>query len=114
MPKSAIGIYYGNTGNIQINGSTVVSASSWPHNTTMALALDLDNGKAYFGRHNVWQNSAEILQVVRGQMVEYPYRQLVQVLGFLQLMLLILMVVVWDIKSWWLYSINTMIKCSIR
>jgi hypothetical protein len=54
---NAIG-YYGNNGNIQISGSQVVSASSWPHNTTMALALDLDNGKAYFGRHNVWQNSA--------------------------------------------------------
>jgi hypothetical protein len=25
----------------------------------MALALDLDNGKAYFARHNVWQNSAD-------------------------------------------------------
>ncbi len=51
--------YYGNTGNIQISGTTVVSASSYPHNTTMALALDLDNGKAYFARHNVWQNSAD-------------------------------------------------------
>ena len=52
--------YYSYDGNIFYNASNTSYGSAWANETnTMAIALDMDNGKVYFARANVWQNSGD-------------------------------------------------------
>ena len=52
--------YYSYNGNIYQNASNASYGSAWANETnTMAIALDMDNGKVYFARANVWQNSGD-------------------------------------------------------
>ena len=52
--------YYSYSGNIFYNATNASYGSSWANETnTMAIALDMDNGKVYFARANVWQNSGD-------------------------------------------------------
>ena len=52
--------YYSYNGNIYQNASNASYGSTWANETnTMAIALDMDNGKVYFARANVWQNSGD-------------------------------------------------------
>ena len=52
--------YYSYNGNIFYNASNASYGSAWANETnTMAIALDMDNGKVYFARANVWQNSGD-------------------------------------------------------
>jgi len=52
--------YYSYSGNIFYNATNASYGSSWANETnTMAIALDMDNGKVYFARSNVWQNSGD-------------------------------------------------------
>ena len=53
--------YYSYDGNKAVNGATSASyGSAWANETnTMAIALDMDNGKVYFARANTWQNSGD-------------------------------------------------------
>ena len=50
--------YYSYGGNIFYNATNTSYGVSWANETnTMAIALDMDNGKVYFARANTWQNS---------------------------------------------------------
>jgi hypothetical protein len=52
--------YYSYGGNIFYNATNTSYGVSWANETnTMAIALDMDNGKVYFARANVWQNSGD-------------------------------------------------------
>jgi hypothetical protein len=52
--------YYSYSGNIFYNATNASYGVSWANETnTMAIALDMDNGKVYFARANVWQNSGD-------------------------------------------------------
>jgi hypothetical protein len=53
--------YYSYGGTKYVSGATAASyGTSWANETnTMAIALDMDNGKVYFARANAWQNSGD-------------------------------------------------------
>ncbi len=52
--------YYSYGGNIFYNATNTSYGVSWANETnTMAIALDMDNGKVYFARANTWQNSGD-------------------------------------------------------
>ena len=52
--------YYSYNGNVYQNAGNSSYGSAWANETnTMAIALDMDNGKVYFARANVWQNSGD-------------------------------------------------------
>lgn len=53
--------YYSYGGTKYVSGATAASyGTSWANETnTMAIALDMDNGKVYFARANTWQNSGD-------------------------------------------------------
>ena len=53
--------YYSYGGTKYVSGATAASyGASWANETnTMAIALDMDNGKVYFARANTWQNSGD-------------------------------------------------------
>ena len=52
--------YYSYNGNVYQNASNTSYGVSWANETnTMAIALDMDNGKVYFARANTWQNSGD-------------------------------------------------------
>jgi len=48
--------YESNTGNLH-NGSVLSSGSSYGTGTTVGIAMDLDAGKLWVSKNNVWQNS---------------------------------------------------------
>ena len=46
--------------NLYQNASNASYGTAWANETnTMAIALDMDNGKVYFARANTWQNSGD-------------------------------------------------------
>jgi hypothetical protein len=50
--------YYSYNGNVYQNAGNSSYGTAWANETnTMAIALDMDNGKVYFARANTWQNS---------------------------------------------------------
>jgi hypothetical protein len=52
--------YYSYSGYSFYNATNTSYGVSWANETnTMAIALDMDNGKVYFARANVWQNSGD-------------------------------------------------------
>ena len=52
--------YYSYNGNVYQNAGNSSYGSTWANETnTMAIALDMDNGKVYFARANTWQNSGD-------------------------------------------------------
>jgi len=52
--------YHSYDGNIFYNASNSSYGTAWRNETnTMAIALDMDNGKVYFARANTWQNSGD-------------------------------------------------------
>ena len=55
--------YYANNGNKYLDGSNSSYGNDWKSGTglgdIMGIALDMDNGKVYFAKANVWQNSGD-------------------------------------------------------
>jgi len=51
--------YYSATGNLYQNDSNASYGATWGGTQTMGIALDMDNGKVYFAKSNVWQNSGD-------------------------------------------------------
>ena len=52
--------YYAYSGYIFQNAGNSSYGTAWANETnTMAIALDMDNGKVYFARANTWQNSGD-------------------------------------------------------
>lgn len=47
------------SGTITIQDGSTVSGSTWTTGDNLAIAVDLDNNKAYFAKNNTWQNSAD-------------------------------------------------------
>jgi len=50
---------YLGSGNTTINGSETSGFSSFTTNDIIMIALDLDNGKVYFGKNGTWGNSGD-------------------------------------------------------
>ena len=55
--------YYANNGNKYLDGGNSSYGNDWKSGTglgdIMGIALDMDNGKVYFAKANVWQNSGD-------------------------------------------------------
>lgn len=51
--------YFGNNGNKINNGAQVAYGNTFTTNDVIGIALDMDNGKIWFSKNGVWQNSGD-------------------------------------------------------
>jgi hypothetical protein len=49
--------YYSGNGNVYYNGGNSAYGNTFTTNDIIGVALDLDNGKIYFSKNGIWQNS---------------------------------------------------------
>tara|TARA_R100001129_G_C5297783_1_gene241622 strand:- start:20 stop:1459 length:1440 start_codon:yes stop_codon:yes gene_type:complete len=70
--------YYANNGNKYLDGGNSSYGDDWKSGTglgdIMGIALDMDNGKVYFAKANVWQNSGDPTSGATGTgAIDLPY-----------------------------------------